>query len=285
NNNARMAVGSNGRLYLMVVVSGRAQYIGFTDNPTAGNAAWTAMDLPRTRESNGDIEGLHPGGQGSIHLSITADRNDPNTVYVAGDRQDSPFPNFIGSRDFSGRLFRGNTTVAPTGAVPSPQWQHLTNLNSISQIPGGGTAHNSSPHADSRDLAVDAGGDLLNVNDGGVYRRTSPQNNTGDWLSINGDIQTTEFHDVAYDTISNTILIGGAQDRGPPQQIPRGSTTWRSVPTADGGDVAVDYIPLAAGNQSIRYSSFQNLGSFRREVYAAAKNLISRVSPARTVVG
>ncbi|HEY7182280.1 MAG TPA: hypothetical protein VIC84_12715, partial [Blastocatellia bacterium] len=68
NNNARMSVASNGRLYIMVVVNGRAQYIGFTDNPTAGNAAWTAMDLPRTRESNGDIEGLHPGGQGSIHL-------------------------------------------------------------------------------------------------------------------------------------------------------------------------------------------------------------------------
>ncbi|MBO0725324.1 MAG: DUF11 domain-containing protein, partial [Blastocatellia bacterium] len=285
NNNARMSVASNGRLYIIVVVNGRAQYIGFTDNPTAGNAAWTAMDLPQTRESNGDIEGLHPGGQGSIHLSITADRNDPNTVYVAGDRQDSPFPNFIGSRDFSGRLFRGNTTVAPTGAVPSPQWQHLTNLNSIAQIPGGGTAHNSSPHADSRDLAVDAGGDLLNVNDGGVYRRTSPQNNTGDWFSINGDIQTTEFHDVAYDTISNVILIGGAQDTGTPAQITAGSTTWRSVSTADGGDVAVDNISLASSNRSIRYSSFQSLGSFRREVYDAANTLISRTFPALTVVG
>ncbi|HEU0179039.1 MAG TPA: hypothetical protein VFV58_32645 [Blastocatellia bacterium] len=285
NNNARMAVAGNGRLYVMVIVNGRAQYIGFIDNPTAGNAAWTAMDLPRTRESNGDIEGLHPGGQGSIHLSITADRNDPNTVYVAGDRQDSPFPNFIGSRDFSGRLFRGNTTVAPTGAVPSPQWQHLTNLNSIAQIPGGGTAHNSSPHADSRDLAVDAGGDLLNVNDGGVYRRTSPQNNTGDWFSINGDIQTTEFHDVAYDTISNVILIGGAQDTGTPAQLTAGSTTWRSVSTADGGDVAVDNISLASSSRSIRYSSFQSLGSFRREVYDATNTLISRTFPALTVVG
>jgi uncharacterized repeat protein (TIGR01451 family) len=285
NNNARMAVAGNGRLYIMVIVSGRAQYIGFSDNPAAGTPTWTAMDLPRTLESNGEIEGLHPGGQGTIHLSIAVDRNDPNTVYVAGDRQDSPFPNFIGSRDFSGRLFRGDTRVAPTGAVPSPQWQHLTNLNSIPQIPGGGTASGSSPHADSRDLVVDANGDLINVNDGGIYRRTSPRDNTGDWFSINGDIQTTEFHDVAYDTISNTILIGGAQDTGTPQQITTGSTTWRSVSTADGGDVAVDNISLAGINRSIRYSSFQNLGSFRREVYDANNNLISRVFPARTVVG
>src|SRR5262245_35441474 len=100
NSNAEMAVASNGRLYVVVVVgtpSGRAQYIGFTDNPAAGAPAWTAMDLPQTRESDGHIVGLHPGGQGSIHLSIAVDRNDPNTVYVAGDRQDNPFPNFIGA--------------------------------------------------------------------------------------------------------------------------------------------------------------------------------------------
>jgi len=286
NNNAEMAVASNGRLYVIVVISGRAQYIGFSDSPAAASPTWTAMDLPRTLESNGEIEGLHPGGQGSIHLSIAADPNDSNTVYVAGDRQDSPFPNFIGARDFSGRLFRGDTRVAPTGAVPSPQWKHLTNLNSIMPIPGGGTANGSSPHADSRDLVLDANGDLINVNDGGIYRRTSPQNNTGDWFSINGDIQTTEFHDIAYDTISNTILIGGAQDTGTPVQTATGSTTWRSVSTADGGDVAVDNITLAALNRSIRYSSFQNLGSFRREVYDANNIRIGNaVFPARTVVG
>src|SRR6266542_5009198 len=201
NNNAERAVASNGRLYVIVVVSSvvggsRAQYIGFSDNSAAEIPTWTAMDLPQTLESNGEIEGLHPGGQGTIHLSIAVDRNDPNTVYVAGDRQDNPFPNFIGARNFTGRLFRGDTSVAPTGAVPSPQWEHLTHLNSIQQIPGGGTARGSAPHADSREMVVDANGDLIEVDDGGIYRRTSPQNNTGDWFSINGDIQTTEFHDV-----------------------------------------------------------------------------------------
>jgi hypothetical protein len=285
NGNAEMAVASNGRLYVIVVVSGRAQYIGFADNPAAGAPAWTAMDVPRTLESNGEIEGLHPGGQGDIHLSIVVDRNFPNIVYVAGDRQDTPFPNFIGARDFSGRLFRGDTGVAPTGAIPSLQWKHLTNLNSITQIPGGGTARGSSPHADSRELAIDAKGELINANDGGIYRRTSPRDNTGDWFSINGDIQTTEFHDIAYDNNSNIILIGGAQDTGTPVQTTPGSTTWRSVSTADGGDVAVDSITLAAMNQSIRYSSFQGLGAFRRGVYDAANNLISTVFPRLMVVG
>jgi hypothetical protein len=274
NANAEMAVASNGRLYVIIAngstafMGARAQYIGFTDNPAAG-APWTAMDLPRTPESNGEIEGLHPGGQGSIHLSIAVDRNDPNTVYVAGDRQDNPFPNFIGANSFSGRLFRGDTSVAPTGAAPSPQWEHMTHSNSIAGISGGGTARGSSPHADSREMAIAVNGDLIEVNDGGIYRRTSPQNNTGDWFSMNGNIQTTEFHDVAYDSNSNAILLGGSQDNGTSQQINMGSTTWNLVFGGDGGDVAVDNITLAALNQSIRYFSSQNLGGFRRQVYDA----------------
>ncbi|HEX5081357.1 MAG TPA: RTX toxin, partial [Blastocatellia bacterium] len=266
--NAEMAVASNGRLYVVVVVGGQAQYIGFTDNPAAAAPAWTAMDLPQTIESNGETEGIHPGGQGGIHLSIAVDRELPNIVYVAGDRQDGPFnpTNFIGARNFSGRLFRGDTT-APRGSAPSPQWKHLTHSNSIAQIPGGGTASGSSPHADSREMVVDAGGDLIEVDDGGIYRRTSPQNNTGDWFSINGDIQTTEFHDVAYDNNSNTIILGGAQDNGTSVQITMGSKTWRLILGGDGGDVAVDNITLAASNQSIRYFSSQNLGGFRRQVF------------------
>jgi photosystem II stability/assembly factor-like uncharacterized protein len=289
NNNAEMAVASNGRLYVVVVVNGRAQYIGFSDNPNGSVTVWNAMDLPRTPPSN---EGLHPGGQGSVHLSIVVDRNDPNTVYVAGDRQDDSglpppnnFPNFIGARGFTGRLFRGDTTVAPTGAVPSPQWEHLTHSNSIQQIPGGGTAHGSSPHADSREMVFDANGDLIEVDDGGIYRRTSPQNNTGDWFSLNGDIQTTEFHDVAYDNNSNTVIVGGAQDNGTSVQITAGSITWRLVSGGDGGDVAVDNITRAASNQSIRYSSTQELDNFRREVYDASNTRISVTPINPTVVG
>ncbi|MCA1705264.1 MAG: RTX toxin, partial [Actinobacteria bacterium] len=210
------------------------------------------------------------------------DPNDPNTVYVGGDRQDSPFPNFIGARNFTGRLFRGDTIVAPTGAVPSPQWEHLTHSNSIAAIPGGGTASSSAPHADSREMVSDANGNLIEVDDGGINRRTSPQNNTGDWFSINSNIQTTEFHDIAYDSNSN-IIIGGTQDTGTTQQITTGGTTWNSVSTGDGGDVAVD--DTSVPGRSIRYSSSQNLGNFRREVYDEANNFISRTFPALRVVG
>src|SRR5262249_10255276 len=57
-------------------------------------------------------------------------------------------------------------------------------------------------------------------------------------------------------------------------QITAGSITWRLALGGDGGDVAVDNITLAASNQSIRYSSSQNLENFRREVYDANNNRI-----------
>jgi hypothetical protein len=283
--NAEMAVASNGRLYVVVANSGRAQYIGFTDAPAATAPAWTAMDLPRTLESDGEIQGIHPGGQGHLHLSIAVDPIDPNTVYVGGDSQPGLFPNFIGAQKPTGRLFRGDTRVAPTGAVPSPQWEHLTHSNSIQQIPGGGTASGSAPHPGSRDMVIDAGGDLIEVGEGGVYRRVSPRDNTGDWFSINGDIQTTEFLHVAYDTNSN-IIIGGAQGAGTSQQLTTGSITWTSVSGGDGDAVAVDNITLAASNQSIRYSSSQILLNLRREVYDETNNRIGDpVFPALTVEG
>ncbi len=286
NNNTEMAVASNGRLYIAVLQNGQAQYIGFTDNQ---GGAWSRMDLPMTPDAGGGAdEGLNPrnkpGGQGAIHFSIVVDPNDPNTVYVGGDRQDTPFPNFIGAVNFTGRLFRGDTTVAPTGAVPSPQWEHLTHSDSVAQTPGGGTASSSSPHADSREMVFLANGDLIEGDDGGIYRRTSPQDNSGDWFSLNGSLQITEIHDVAYDTISN-IIVSGNQDTGSSEQESAGSTSWRTVNQGDGGDVAIDTITLAAMNQSIRYTSAQTLLGIRRRVVDANNNVISSTGLALAVQG
>ncbi|MFP6596163.1 MAG: hypothetical protein VCC01_01790, partial [Candidatus Hydrogenedentota bacterium] len=126
---------------------------------------------------------------------------------------------------------------------------------------------------------MDTNGEIIEVDDGGIYRRTRPENNTGDWLSMNGTVQVNEQHDVAYDTISN-IIISGNQDTGTTQQQAPGSLTWDSVSTADGGDVAVD--TMSASPNSIRYSSFQNLGSFRRRTYNSSNILQSTVFPLLT---
>ena len=271
NNNAELAVGVDGRVFVAVLVAGQAQYIGYSDDQ---GSAWTAMDLPLTEEHDGQAYGLNPrfkpGGQGAVHFSILVDPDNTDLVYVGGDRQQLIFTvdeegrfslhSAIGARDWSGRLFRGDVRVAPTGEVPSPQWQHMTHRDDVADIPGGGTATWSSPHADSREMVFDARGDIIEVDDGGVYRRTSPKDNTGDWFSMNGNLQVSEIHDVAYDSLGNVVLSGN-QDTGSPQQYAAGNPAWITVSVADGGDVAVDV--SEAPERSHRYSSIQFLGGFR----------------------
>lgn len=291
--NVEMSAGRFGDVYAAIINSGVV--VGLFRSPDYG-VTWAAMDIPKTNENGTDV-GLNPGGpkgpidgpaeevagsQGAIHFSILADPSDANIVYVGGDRQPrsfgdtGSFPNSIGANDFSGRLFRGDASK-PSGS----QFVHLTHRNNLGAT-GGGTASNSSPHADSRDMVMDANGNIIESDDGGVYRRTSPKLNTGDWFSVIGNLQVTEMHDVAYDSVSN-VLISGNQDTGTTYQATSGAATWTSWTTGDGGDVAIDERALAGSNQSIRYASFQNLGFFNRSIFSAAGTLVSTTNPARTV--
>ena len=78
-------------------------------------------------------------------------------------------------------------------------------------------------------MMFDAAGNLLEVDDGGIYRRTNPRSNTGDWFSVIGNFQVTEQHDVAYDPISN-IIISGNQDTGTMYQIAPGPLPGTASP-------------------------------------------------------
>lgn len=294
--NLELAVGRNNEVYAAIITGGVMTGLFRSGN---NGSTWVQMDSPKTNENGTDV-GLNPsggkgpqsgapeaiaGGQGNIHFSIVADPTNANIVYVGGDRQPRTFgdtggfPNSIGAQDFSGRLFRGDASQ-PAGS----QFVHLTHRNNIAALPGGGTASNSSPHADSREMTFDAAGNLLEVDDGGVYRRTSPRTNTGDWFSVIGDLQTTEAHDVGWDSLSN-VAITGNQDTGTTFQTSAGSSTWVSISTGDGGDVAIDNIQLAGNGQSVRYTSFQNLGSLRRTIWNAAGVLQTTTFPALTPLG
>ena len=278
--NVEFAVGRHNNVYAAIVNGGRLAAVFRSGD---GGTTWTQMSVPVTNE--GAPVGIHPGGQGSIHLSIVADPTDANIVYVAGDRQplfNEPiggpfsFPNSLGAEDFSGRVFRGNASL-PLAS----QWVHLTHSSSLG-APGGGTASNSAPHADSREMTFDARGDLIETDDGGIYKRTNPRSNTGDWFSINGDLQSAEMHDVSYDTLSN-VAFGGNQDTGVPIQLLPSELTWSSLLTADGGDAAVDTISIP--DTSVRYTSNQNLGNFNRTFWDKNNEFLGFAFPARTVIG
>jgi hypothetical protein len=284
-----IAVGQSNNIYIAIAnqnpITFENQLAGVFRSGDGGGS-FTAMDQPGTTEDDNPspiFVGLHPGGQAGIHMSIAADPNNANIVYIGGDRQpgafsdgnnagmgDDQFPNSINAMTYSGRMFRGD---ASQGA--GSQWVSLTHS---------GTANNTSAHADSRDMMFDANGNLLESDDGGIYKRTLPQNATGDWFSINGSLQNTEVHSAAYDSNSD-ILGGGAQDNSQGHQLSTADPAWRTLLGGDGGDYIVDTQTLAGTNQSIRYTSSQNLGNFVRIIYDSSNAIQSFIFPARAVVG
>jgi len=281
-NNAEMAVGQSGEVYVGLMNVGRLAGLFRSGD---GGASWIALDTPATNE-NGSLIGIqpseHPGAQGSIHFSIRADPTDPNIVYLGGDRQpgggdgNAVFPNSLGAVNYSGRLFRVNATFPPGSQATS-----LTHCAVVSPgCPTISTLSNSAPHADSREMTFDAAGNLIEGDDGGIFRRTNPRG-LGDWFSVNGTLAVTEFHSIAYDRVSK-MVFAGAQDNGTSEQRTVGTRTWTLISTGDGGDVQID--DTSSPSQSIRYSSFQNLQSLRRRTVNAAGVPTSTVFPARTVL-
>jgi hypothetical protein len=271
-----LAVGASGQVYAAIVASnGRlAEVFRSADGATG----WTALGVPLTTEQDGVQFGIHPGGQGSLHLSLAADPTDSNIVYIGGDRQpffgegvkgsQQFFPNSIGANDFSGRLFRGNA-AAPAGS----RWTALTHS---------GTGNNSSPHADSRELVFDAQGNLLQSDDGGVYKRSAPRLASGVWVSLNGNLQTTEIHGIAYDAVNNRV-IGGTQDNGTSEQRTLAGGIFDTVSGGDGGDPAVE--DRVSATASVRYSSFQFFDGFRRRTFNASNTVTGDIFPPATPTG
>jgi hypothetical protein len=273
-NNARVVVGPQHHVFAGIVIGGSLDSLWSWD----GSSTWTSVTVPTTTESDGHVYGIHTDAapQGRRNFSMAADPTHANIVYVGGDAQPLPaFPlkNSIGATDFTGRLFRIDASSLPGHADP------LTHC-SAADCTTVSTTNNSAPHADSRAIAVDAGGSLIETDDGGVYRRTTPTA-SGVWQSMNGALQLAEAHDAAWDHVSH-VAITGSQDNGTEQQTTTGALIWERIGKNDGGDVAVD--DTTSPSQSIRLSSYQFLGGFSRGTYNAAGTLTASDSPHLTVL-
>lgn len=269
--NVRLASSANGQIWVAVVISGRLSAV-FRYAPAS--TTWVALGVPTTSEQNGALFGAHPGAQGSTHLSIAADPANADIVYIGGDRQpcfseavnfEQCFPNSLGATSYSGRLFRG--TVGG-----NPIWVSLTHS---------GAGNNSAPHADSRGMSFDANGDLIEVDDGGIYKRLAPQTTAGSWVSLNGNLAVTEVHGISYDSLSDHVY-GGTQDTGTVRQVDT-TQVFTTVSTGDGGDTAIDNV--SSSSTSTRFGSLQWLISFFRQVYAADGALQSTSFPALLPLG
>ncbi len=130
-------------------------------------------------------------------------------------------------------------------------------------ITEGGTASNTDPHADSRDLVFLNNTTLLQSDDGGFYFIQNPRNAAAnDWQSFVGNMGAVEFYSTAYDNLNN-LIFGGTQDNGTSIQDGPSSTTWDRFL---GGDGQTSQAARSGGNV-VRYSMSNNLTGFIRRTF------------------
>jgi len=195
---------------------------------------------------NGQSLYLYNGGQYYPHAALVVDPRDPNKFYIGGDRVASTEANNpLGSTVWNGNLFRG--TYNPTTGVTT--WEPITNKFAL---------NNSAPHADARYLYIDASGNLLEGDDGGIYYRSNPSTSNGQWYSLNGNIQTTEMHTARWNSLTHTVL-GAMQDNGTYFQSNPKSPVGYAV---NGGDGAI-----AEVNPNWNYSGSANAALYSSYIY------------------
>ncbi|MBX9682134.1 MAG: hypothetical protein K2X38_25530 [Gemmataceae bacterium] len=240
--------------------------IGISRSADQG-VSWVALNV--ASDATGPLFG---GGQGDTNFAMVVDPNDPTIVYVAGDVQ----RNFAQAGGWVGRTFRGVFNPA------------TPNQTAWTLIVSGDAATLGAPHADSRGMVFDRNGNLLQANDGGLYRLLNPNANTRRWISISGDMRITELHSIAFDPLNN-VLIGGTQDNGAPQQDNGnlaynnvGRFNWSDTLGGDGGIPRVE--TQSTPGQSVRFYSSQNFGGFTRRFYDAGNTSLQFGNPNLTAI-
>jgi hypothetical protein len=231
----------NNVVYAMIIATDgmNSGKLGGVFRSSDQGGSWTNLGIP--------VEEIFYLGQGNIQGAVAADPSNPNVVFISGDTL----------TDCGASVFRYSGTA----------WERV--------VCDG--AQNTSPHSDSRDMAFDANRDLLETNDGGIFRLVSPNNaGTRRWVSVNGDIRVTEFQSVAYDPLGR-VALGGTQDNGTVVQTvpsPFGAVVWNHILGGDGEVVAVDADQVAHPGKTYRYSSSPSLSGFNRTTWDAANNMI-----------
>ncbi|MEM1380091.1 MAG: VWA domain-containing protein [Pseudomonadota bacterium] len=245
-NHGRLAVGRGGEIWVAL----NSPAVGETPGNTLagfffsddGGSSWASLDDPITNTL------------AQWFLSLVADPTNGDLAYVGGGGRES--------------LFRIDASAASGSQA--------------STITGSGTSDGSIVHADSRFMAFDAAGNLLEADDGGVFRRSAPRASSGSWSSVNGNLSISEIYSIAWDRVGN-VAVGGFQDNGTNVQSDFARNRWSHIKGGDGGDVAIDDITSTL--RSERFLSYQNLDAFEQQTYDRNGVKIASTSPALIEAG
>jgi autotransporter-associated beta strand protein len=241
-------------------------------------ANWTSLGIPGTNEVVNGVpffQNVYQSGQ-LMHGRVLADPNDASIFYISGDAQgpgaliSKNIKTSIGADGWSGRLFRGNYN-ATTGET---LWTAITDNYSTGTVTG---VTGSGPHADSRFMMIDGMGNLLQTDDGGIYKRTLPTRNDGAWQSLNGNLQVGEVHTARWNSTTHTAATTN-QDNGANIQYQKYQPLHVVVGGGDGGVVAINpNVGVEEGRvKSAIYSSSQEFGNFNRLTVSDPDDILTR---------
>jgi hypothetical protein len=235
----KLATGPGGSIAAGVVDLNTRQTTGLFWSGNSGTA-WTQLPTPALND------GVM---QAPLNFAIAIDPKNKNLVYVTGDG-------------------------IPTEPFTLPAFRIDVATLTATSITDAGTGNGSTVHSDSRAIAFDANGRMIVTSDGTIYARTNPQSDTGVWTLISGNISAFEVYNVAYDAVGKR-LAAAAQDNGVSLQPTRNAPLWNAVMGADGINVFVNDVTLAASGRSVFYANTQELGFPARIIRDAQGNFVS----------
>jgi hypothetical protein len=169
---------------------------------TNGGATFSTLSIPN-----------YLGQQGWYDTTLIVSPTNPNYVYAGGQMNDQG-PTFDGSPLES---FNGGAT-----------WVDIAT-----------DAAGNGPHTDFHGVGFDAAGNLIDGDDGGVYKLTNPTSQANQrWSSLNTNLQITQFTGIAVDPTTPSVAYGGSQDNGTSEYT--GGPGWTLIQGGDGGITRLD---------------------------------------------
>jgi photosystem II stability/assembly factor-like uncharacterized protein len=119
-------------------------------------------------------------------------------------------------------------------------------------------ADGTGPHSDHHAFAFDANGNLLDGNDGGIWRLDNPAPGSLQWTDLNTNLQLTQYIGIALDPSTADVAYGGSQDNGTSKFAD--NLAWQLLLGGDGGFVRVD-----SNNPNTVYHEFDNISLGRSD--------------------
>ena len=189
-------------------------YVSASGNP-AGPYAKIAdsASLGASGSALQNLDGYHVGVQSWYNQALAVDPKNPLHVYVSLEE-----------------VFETNDGGA-TFDTASQYWNYGLAC---------GASCPPATHPDQHALALSADGQVVIVNDGGVYRRPMSTTGYGNWTDLNDTLRTLQYYDAAAGKSGHgTAYWGGLQDNGTSALYP-GNAKNIEPAGGDGGTVLVD---------------------------------------------